>query len=848
MRKFSKILPRRLQGRAGDEDPNRPLSKNGPGLLDPTDFHQLSSPRRVNGHATALKKATRTGKSRILAPAAEVKPRRSGLDGATNGDAEKPATDAEGEEAHTVCDTCSSIDFPRLLSWKPGNSRPWVSLAHTLKDTSECPYCTFFQAMIGHVPRNEGRRLELTPPQEANNESSDESTGTFTPYLRIRQAFERLGMGPKHELAKSVLFEVTTKSKTLPRGYIIRAVPDEVSIQGYVPKSQANGGESEKNSTTASASSVQGRTVSPLVDAELLKCWVDFCKTYHKDEACAKPQTLKPVEGLRLIDCKQRKIVPAKDLEDVDLEYSTLSYVSGESDHVGNDETSAPDTLPDNLPTLFKDAIQLVSSLGYSYLWIDRYCVAPTIKTQAKKQYIDQIGKIFEKSALTIIATGSDSIHDGIHGVSVPREDQLSLQIGSEIFTTSLVRPDVETKSSRWSSRAWTFQEGLLSRRRLILTPSQAYFQCRKMHCHESLSMPLQLASTVNLGRIFPAHVNQSFEDLRLQIAMYMEKDITRPEERLDAFKGVLNAFSQGSRGLTSLLGLPLFHPDDFSNLKVVSQTDLLALGLGWIAAEKKAASSASIDTAADSSSSDYTSPYYLSDEFPFPSWTWLSWRPRTTAAAPTSRSFRFNLVGDESKPLEGACAPPGTEISVGFEDDMVVSWEIDGEAIARRVERIKFLRIQTYCFDIKVSVVQGGALSVSEPDGVFTDTTKGTIAEIVRLIRADDVSTLAITKEDYTLTGILVAGRNWRKTEPEAGSSPRANTSDDNGAATVLLCGHKGWDENAPLIRLGATNLEFTAFSVSENTLGGQGDSAALLSVAGGGDLPLIMREVDLY
>ncbi len=55
-----------------------------------------------------------------------------------------------------------------------------------------------------------------------------------------------------------------------------------------------------------------------------------------------------------------------------------------------------------------------------------------------------------------------------------------------------------------WSSRAWTYQEGLLSRRRLLFTESQVYFQCMEMHCWEGISAPPAVLKQMGFYQVFP--------------------------------------------------------------------------------------------------------------------------------------------------------------------------------------------------------------------------------------------------------------------------------------------------------------------------------------------------------
>ena len=62
------------------------------------------------------------------------------------------------------------------------------------------------------------------------------------------------------------------------------------------------------------------------------------------------------------------------------------------------------------------------------------------------------------------------------------------------------VAEDIER--SQWNSRGWTYQEGILSIRRLIFNTKQTYFQCHAMRCLEGIDMPLEQLRIKSLQRM----------------------------------------------------------------------------------------------------------------------------------------------------------------------------------------------------------------------------------------------------------------------------------------------------------------------------------------------------------
>ncbi|OAA75606.1 Heterokaryon incompatibility [Akanthomyces lecanii RCEF 1005] len=879
MKKFTKILPRRLQGR-GENGSGKPKGMAGPGLESARDHHQLSLRKGI-----PTKKRTRTGASRIVigvppdatngarqenANGTDVNAGNAHVNGKEIGDApgatdNAPAVaapanrDAAADDVQLICEPCAAIGFPKLFDWKPGEARPWVPLAHTLTDVSNCPYCTFFQAMIGHIPGAgiDGPATPITsePLNESETEARHSSaTSTFTPYFRIRHAFERLGISQKHELGRSIVYEVTTKNKSLPRGYILRVAEDETGVEGYLESSREDGASSETGTQSSQPSSQQlpssllrGRTVPALLDTSLPRCWINYCRENHADERCATKLAGLRKAPLKLVDAESRKVVAAADLETQAYEYVTLSYALGDSELEPFAESTE---LPATLPALFEDSLSLTLSLGYRFVWIDHYCLPPRENKLERRQQLDLVGEVFARSALTLIVAAGDGVADGIPGVSVPRDqDQLSLQNESGLFTTSLLRPDVEVAASRWANNAWTLQEGLLARRRLVLTPSQAYFQCGALHCHESISIPLRLAPSFPLGRIFPLDGIGS-ADIRNLIGTYMTREISRSQDRLDAFRGLSRAYAtRDIARVDTFMGLPLFDPDSFTNVKIVSQTDRLAIAMSWLWSGRIVSSSRQADSDLE--------PCYLDKAAHFPSWTWLSWRLREEQPASLSgHSFCIPQTSDQPLPVaDGLCAPPRTEISVGFADGLLVSWEIDGVAISRRAEPITFLRIKTFCFDVKVTK-KGDDWQVGEPVDVFDQATRDTILLLVRSAHTPaetSPSTAAtIADGDYTVTAMLLTGRNWRQTEtsPETKPSTAATILAEH-LVTALLCAPKEWQPEQRLVRLGVVSFGSTEFTMkeSEDEEDGEATLEGVASVSGEKKgLETRLRELDLY
>ncbi|RKL32403.1 hypothetical protein BFJ70_g9156 [Fusarium oxysporum] len=753
MKKISRLFAFTRLGRG------RPESANGHHQTEDSastresspDVHQLTS-RRRRGAAPEHRKPARNGLSRLIA-----------------------------DEENQPCAICATIDFPSLLNWRPGQPRPWIPLAHTLAELSACPYCIFFQALVGAEP---------------------DITRKFTPYLRIRQAFERLGVGEKHELGGAVLFEVTTKSKVLPWGYIVRIVDGDDDMAGY-------------SETTPV---IRGRVIPPKLDIALPRTWLDFCRSNHSHTKCASSGP--PIRGLKLVDCQDNQVVFVDDLNVEALEYVTLSYVRGSP----TDEEWDHNGLPEVLPPLLTDAISVTKSLGFRYLWIDRFCF-PQYNAHERRRQLEKMGEIYARSALTIIVAAGQGVQDGIPGISMAREEQLSLQTEAGCFTTSLTRPDVEVANSKWASRGWTYQEGLLSRRRLVFTPSQIYFQCQTFHCHESISFPLQTKPALNLGRMFPDNgAGGRTGDYRNIVSGYVSREFSFPEDRLDAFRGILDKYAQMDNALETVLGLPLFHEKDFKNMPSPTRTDRLAVGLGWLY---------------DPPGNADISTHPLQLQGPFPSWSWLGWklRPEYTGHGP---NLSFYQVGEEAPVVDNISAVPNMTISIGFKDDKILCWETEGDEIAARSTPITFLRLTTYCFEIRLTVPSpttssasasssAPAITLTSPD--LLDAFHSPIAALLlRAAQSSPESPSELPPGEHELIGAFISGRDWKVDE-------------SYDSANVLICGRRNWNAEDVLVRLGILELG------AGGLLGVDEDTAVVKGAMNNERrLDVQLRELDIY
>lgn len=107
---------------------------------------------------------------------------------------------------------------------------------------------------------------------------------------------------------------------------------------------------------------LSSKKITPgFTDYDKLKDLVKACEDNHNESCRAK--SLLNVSGLKLIDTKTQEVIDAPD----HCGYVALSYVWGHQE----DDSSVDDLR--SFPPVIRDAISVTNSMGYQYLWVDRY-------------------------------------------------------------------------------------------------------------------------------------------------------------------------------------------------------------------------------------------------------------------------------------------------------------------------------------------------------------------------------------------------------------------------------------------------------------------------------------------
>jgi hypothetical protein len=158
--------------------------------------------------------------------------------------------------------------------------------------------------------------------------------------------------------------------------------------------------------------------------------------------------------------------------------------------------------------------------------------------------------------ATIIVAAGTDPTYR-IPGVgSRFCRSRPSATVGKYLLFSTLPDPLVPILASRWATRGWTYQEIILSPRRLIFTDDQVHFECCRMSCQETVSTfptwPRIYGATLWGGRF---SLPRDFKDVGLvkrQIAHHSKLQLTNESDRLRTILGIFRSCEK--------MATPIYH------------------------------------------------------------------------------------------------------------------------------------------------------------------------------------------------------------------------------------------------------------------------------------------------
>ncbi|KAG2120525.1 heterokaryon incompatibility protein-domain-containing protein [Suillus discolor] len=311
---------------------------------------------------------------------------------------------------------------------------------------------------------------------------------------------------------------------------------------------------------------LHGRRVGQNVDIALLKRWIHICEHEH-GELCETvwwrgTGDVLP-KSVRVVDVTRMAVVRAPP----SCRFVALSYLWGGT---GEEYWTTRANIKQRraqggldvsvLPSTILDTIQLVRQLGERYLWIDALCIVQD-DPKDKTVQIGVMELIYGSSAFTIFAAGGTSAHDPLPGIRPGTRDpkQQIAKIQGLHLAVPLILPCEAIASSAWDTRGWTYQEVMLSRRRIFLTPHHVHFECGKDIWSEDViaerinlpwaSHPLKYGGTgsFTFARAPLQGTSSAYMSHYMSIiGKYTRRRLTMESDIVNAVTALINAMAKG--------------------------------------------------------------------------------------------------------------------------------------------------------------------------------------------------------------------------------------------------------------------------------------------------------------
>jgi hypothetical protein len=320
-----------------------------------------------------------------------------------------------------------------------------------------------------------------------------------------------------------------------------------------------------------SAGFYRGRLIHPeWMDLGAVRKWKTTCQRMHGAK-CSAPLAASGLSSIKptwVVDVWRQCLVRPTAGDD----YVALSYVWGSSQfytalrkHI--DELQNPFSLSEGktstpIPNTIRHAMRLTERLGERYLWVDALCIVQDDESM-KHADISNMSAIFANASLTIIAAQGENAESGLlglPGISGPRSTQQTWFPWSNVaHVLRQDSPSLINFDTTWGKRAWTFQEELFSRKRLIFHENRVRWECPHATWNEESLAAHDIEarkSYMGYTRTMFSHVVPRLEELIRTLGRFNTRNLTYPEDALPAFAGIASALRQSFKG-GFISGLP---------------------------------------------------------------------------------------------------------------------------------------------------------------------------------------------------------------------------------------------------------------------------------------------------
>ncbi|KAJ4111489.1 hypothetical protein NW768_011843 [Fusarium equiseti] len=326
---------------------------------------------------------------------------------------------------------------------------------------------------------------------------------------------------------------------------------------------------------------------SPVI-ASTIREWLSICLSCHTatciNSQCAAifnneaPTSTGVWRPSWLIDVKDQCVVRGT----LQGEYYALSYTWGDDSNekeklqlLRNNIDSLTSTYSlkphrNQLSKAIVDAIELTAAIGTRYLWVDRLCIIQD--DPHKVAELMNMDRIYSGAALTIVAAADFGLYLNPED-SIQTTELKALRMNDQPAHRIVRTYYGELARSDWATRAWTYQEHILSRRVVFFLGYLVFWQCEgavwdsdqlRPNQQEAGDLDENDISDPSISKLFRRMETPSWPDFSLYadlICPYNGRELSHQEDGLTACLGVLNRLEPAYPG-GFIFGLPRVYFD----------------------------------------------------------------------------------------------------------------------------------------------------------------------------------------------------------------------------------------------------------------------------------------------
>ena len=302
---------------------------------------------------------------------------------------------------------------------------------------------------------------------------------------------------------------------------------------------------------------------------DLARQWLQECIRNHHD--CRS--THQKVMPTRLIKISKpanpRYLETTIRLVELDpsanVNYAALSYCWGMSQKTVLTSDSISDMRDniqlDTLSQTIKETVLLCLKLEIQYLWVDALCILQDSATDWHSEAAN-MSTVYGNAFVTIKAAASDNSNGGLFRSQPQHLPELAPVMVrclapkfDNIKHAAIHLQNVSTEREPLETRAWTYQEDLLSPRTLTYGSREMWWECHsamrsdggrqiiESHSVSGLPKPLRTTRPAQFPNVQPDETATTRANWIYILTEYGVRHITYPADRLPALSGIAKVF-----------------------------------------------------------------------------------------------------------------------------------------------------------------------------------------------------------------------------------------------------------------------------------------------------------------